>query len=278
MNRIMGGKENHILLILTWRCQNTCPYCWEVLMGRELGKPPYDDPTERTWSEWIEAFEGLPPSVIDVSGGEPMIFEGFKELIANMPKKHWLAMSTNLQDDEGFNALLEMDPKKFISVTCSYHRFGSLSPPEFVLRVKKLRETGVKAHVNIVNHKTYDFENDELLKAAIHDLESMGITCNISPFENPQNIIKSDERLICNAGLNTFTFAPNGDVYRCLSWLRSDHRKEGLQGNLFDGSFERYGERKLCDLSCEIYHILNKEHAQPNMFSTYVEPLDAVRK
>jgi len=273
MNKIMLNKERHILLILTWRCQNACPYCWEVLMGREKRLPPYDDPSERGWYEWLDLFNELPPCFIDLSGGEPLIYKGFHRLLELMPSRHALALSTNLVDGPGFHQLLNTSPDRFTSITCSYHKFGVLKGRRFIERVKTLKEAGHPVHVNIVNHPEYDFHRGED-KEVLMDLRAVGVKVNISPFENPEFLEKTGKRLTCNAGLNTFTVVPNGDVYRCLSWFRSRHREEGYQGNLFNG-FKLFEKRMPCYLNCEIYNILNAEHSQPNMFSTYVkaEPL-----
>lgn len=265
---IMGDRQLHILAILTWRCQNKCPYCWELLMGRDQGRPPYDDTTELHYTDWLSFLRAGPPAFIDLSGGEPMLFEQFIPFIRLMSSRHLMALSTNLQDTEAYKKLLWTSSNRLVSVTCSWHKYGSLSPQRFVARVLGLIKQGLKAHVNIVDCKYYDLEGED--REIIDLLKKYSIPYNVSPFENPAEVAVSSETYICNAGLNTFTVLPNGDAYRCLTWLRSEHRGHGYLGNIKEGTLELYDQEQHCHLCCEIFNILDQEHSQPHMFSTYV--------
>jgi len=236
-------------------------------MGRWQHKPPYDI-IEGTWSGWLRLFRSLPPSVIDLSGGEPLLFPGFFNLLKL--DKHKYALSTNLQDTAGYHTLLNINPIIFASITCSYHKNG-IDPEPFAERVAHLKAKGFNVNINIVDHPTYDLDGSDRYVLSL--FEDAGIHYSISPFEDPKLIAKGITTYRCNAGVNTFTITPDGSVYRCLSWYRSKHREEGYMGNAFKGTWEPYDSKQKCTLNCEIYNILNKLHGQPNMFSTYVEEL-----
>lgn len=265
MGKIMGDKKYHFLINLTWECQNRCPECWEVLMGRQKNIPPYNV-NSQSWEEWAKTLNALPPSVLDISGGEPTLIEGFEELINNLNSKHLIALSTNLRG-KATKKIIECGPR-FLGINCSWHRGQGLKLKHFINRLMILKKQNYPISVNIVDHPSA-LDKNELTTLRIN-----GIKVNVSPFENPMQIEKRLLTLKCNAGFSTFTVDPQGDVYRCLTWFRYREREQALLGNLFDGTFKPLPSPRTCNLSCDIFYILDPLHEKKHMFSTYVRRYD----
>ena len=257
----MAGKTYHLLVNLTWRCQNQCSYCWEVLMGRNNGGKPYNA-EEQDWETWLNVLNRLPPSVLDLSGGEPTLLEGFDRLVRGLDGKHLIALSTNLRGNAVHK--IRSCESRFFGINCSWHRDQGLSLETFTKRVVELMSEGFPVSVNIVEHL------DSVDSAAVELLNDLNVPVHISPFENPLELCETDLTLKCNAGLNTFCVDPCGDVYRCLTWFRYSGRRFGYLGNMFKGTFSPLSEIAICNLKCDIYYILDPKHHHKHIFSTYV--------
>lgn len=243
-------KRNRIMVNLTWKCSlGNCEHCWvnQVVRGTELAEQP-----DIHWKKWQKALNTMPPSEFDMLGGEPTVFKGFFELVKGLDKKHLWSLTTNLVNfDE--RKYKQLDPKRCHSITVSYHPESGISADEFVSHLNVLQKQGFNISVNIVlHHSTVDSIIETANMFAIHK-----IPLYISPYEHPADLHIRDETLQCNGGKNHFVFNNNGDVYRCLSWLRSNHRKAGLLGNIFDGTFKSLEQRSNCNLFCEMKHVVS---------------------
>jgi sulfatase maturation enzyme AslB (radical SAM superfamily) len=275
--KIMKDKTYHLLVNLTWKCGYKCNYCWTVILGRDEGTERLNLPDEPC-DKWVTAINNLPPSVIDWCGGEPLsLYPDFINLCRETDDKHDQAVSTNLQNEKKVIEFTKYVPtSKFISITCSWHKYGTISKEEFAIRALILQKAGFKIQVNIVDSNYYI--KDLLIYKKY--FESQNLHVNVSPFENPNLIGKTDFLLKCNAGVNTFMVNNNGDVYRCLTGFRSPYNLDVLLGNLIDGSFKPYDHELNCILKCDIYYILDRNHTQKHMFSTHVSPakiIDRIR-
>jgi hypothetical protein len=112
----------------------------------------------------------------------------------------------------------------------------------------------------------------------MRELRAYGVKIHISPFEDPRGIVNYGDMLICNAGVDTFTITPQGDVFRCLTWFRSKWRWNAYMGNIFASPldkdyFKPLDTEKPCSLKCDIFYILDPKHKQKEMFSTRVRRL-----
>lgn len=198
------------------------------------------------------------------------MYPGFIYLTLGLDAKHLQAVTTNLQSEHSIKDFVKkVPPTQFISVTCSWHREGYVTRTNFAKRALMLRDKGFNTHINIVNHESYRHELEE----TVQFFKNLGFKTHVSPWENPLDAVKTDKWLICNAGLNTFTISNTGDVYRCLTWFRSQHRDEAYMGNLFSETFKPFQNEQPCRLRCDIYYTLDSQHEQKHMFSTYVRPL-----
>lgn len=273
-SNIQFGKQQHYLIhIGEWKCTNKCSYCWQVLLGREEEAEPFNIREKHSLEEWVKGINGLPPSTLDIMGGEITMLEGFSDFIKQLDKtKHAICISTNLQATDGFLNLLECEPIWFRSITCSWHKEGEIPFEEFLYRLIELKNRGFPIHVNVVKSPIYKLKPFQKDWRDLRKIKQANITVNQSPFEDPREIEYQDTTLICNAGYETFVVTIEGDVYRCLTWFRSPFREKGYLGNIFANTFKPLTtSNNPCNLTCETYFITNKHHRQKNMFSTHIK-------
>ena len=272
--RFLGGKRfDRVSVNLTWPCplgdsERQCPYCWVKHAVRSdanlYGLP--DRPAE----DWQEVFHRLDPAILDFVGGEPFLYEGFVRLIRDLPNKHRYAPTSNLHCDAIFQFARECDPKRCVSFTASFHFTGLLSKEEFADRLEVLRGSGFPVSVNLVNYPPF---RDRILD--IYEFfQQRRFATHISPYERIDEVRSDfDGLFVCSCGINRYIISNNGDAYRCFSWFKRPDRKRAYMGNLFDGTFRKYEEEKLCDIRCEPYLVYDPTDGMvPDMRIRVVKP------
>jgi MoaA/NifB/PqqE/SkfB family radical SAM enzyme len=233
---------------------------------------------EKTWQQWVEALEKLPPATIYFAGGEPFLYAGLPDLLNNLPAKHRLTgVVTNLS----LPARVIQKIKRRIHLNASFHR-EFVGTEAFVAKVKELSDS-FEIAVNIVATP----ENLPAIAAIDELMKSRNVTLHVDPFVDPTFRYSEEQLLLlrkhtaadrkdlpefedfslkaCSAGRKYINLMPNGDVFACASGFeyyhsplfahlaagkRVDHYR---MGNLFEPGFSLNKEDILCDLPCQAY-------------------------
>lgn len=214
----------------TWRCQFRCPYCWVIAVGFR------DNPgRELPWQEWVAALTKHIPkgSIIDFSGGEPLLFKGFYPMLNWLLRKredlNW-AVTTNLASDEW--ELFYSDPlPRCAVINVSSHPESS---QEVQARAAMLTQR-YPLRVNWVVHPSSekpDVEREWLNEITYEDWEGGNAVDGVPRY--------------CNAGEKHWFIDPQGYIFNC-----SIEPRLGVvpSGNIFTGKFPKGGER-LCKVGC----------------------------
>lgn len=268
---IFKGKNkrrlNRVSVNCTWKCSlGNCPYCWVNAVVR--ANPKLYLVEDHDVEEWLQAFEHLDPAILDFVGGEPFIFKGFVELIANLPKKHRYAITTNLHTDKIPEFLRRCKPDRCEMVTASFHLTAGLKKEDFADRLKLFVNHGFPVSINIVNYPPLA---DKILPIYDYFQKRRFIT-HISPYERIEDLLNSfNGKFICTCGITRYVIINNGDVYRCFTWFKHPDREKAYMGNIFNGTFRKYLEKKICNLRCEPYLVYDPSDGMvPDM---HIEPL-----
>jgi len=182
---------------------------------------------------------------VDISGGEPFLYPDFVKLVNNFPRKHLLALSTNLRVSE---SVLESIDRQFFSVTCSIHH-----PIEenFIRKAKIIQRKTL--HKVILNFVAYPSQT-HLIKEYYHLAIGSGFKFHLEPYVDISKIARLNESRICSAGLDYFLISPDADAWRCNSSFCFNYYKqrcpELFLGNLIKGDFQLLKRPRKCNLTC----------------------------
>jgi hypothetical protein len=208
----------------SWTCQLSCAYCW--LPHTKINRQA----VEHGWQEWAKAIiHNIPAgSIIDVSGGEPLLFEGIELMLAEIGNAHigW-AITTNALATEGVERLIRRRPPGCAIINISDHAGNA------------------GAHWNIVRLGQYfpiQIHRTSHPMAGKHEA-NVGVI--------PYQPWKEGEALDgvvrkCNAGMNHWVIDPGGDIFRCCVDMQVANRPIG---NLFGGKIRAVKAFK-CDFGC----------------------------
>ena len=170
--------------------------CWMHVLGFKPGD-------ERPWREWLRFVCWLPQgSIVDFSGGEPLLYEGIMELLQGMAEHdvRW-AMTTNLVNGDMVRKLEDVKLRNCVALNVSAHADG---PKDFYRRAARLRDAGYRVTVNLVGHP------------AARDVEDWCGPVSIIPYQEWKEGLALDGKArMCDAGKNHLACSPEGNVYRC---------------------------------------------------------------
>lgn len=260
----------------TFRCNYSCSYC--PVHTKFDFTTVFPKACERTWQQWAEALEKLPPAVIYIAGGEPFLFAGLPDLLNHFPAKHrLLGIVTNLSMPASVFRRIRRPPY----LNASFHR-ECVSEESFLAKVKELSDS-FHLEVNIVATP----ENLPVIAMIDELLKSRHITLHVDPYVDPgfrysaeqlellEKHIQPDRKALpefddfshksCSAGRNYINLMPNGDVFTCASGysyvysplfaniVRGASTDQYRMGNLFDSDFSLNAGDISCALPCEAY-------------------------
>jgi len=255
----------HILICPTWACQNHCRYCWMDYTVR--ARPEMMDAMQRPASDWIAAIK-REPVMVDIAGGEPLLYHGICEIIEGCPETTF-GLSTNGMHVEGINKLVAARLLNLISINLSIHADNGQAAyfDRFKAAFLLLRATGYNVFASVVKYE------DELAQASplLGWLRRNGATIVESPYEDmhPDKQPRTPP-LVCDAGVNHLVMAPDGSAWPCLGAMWSTQWRETMLGNWLDDTVDVSRVPKPCKLYCESYVYLLSEHPSGDMWKTNV--------
>ncbi len=284
LKKIFRYRKYHIMLLPTFRCNDSCAYCH--INKIECAKL-FPKECERSPREWNKALRLFPPAYVSISGGEPLLYENIVQLINVLPRKHKLTnFTTNLSLP--FDGLRQIRNKDFkLSVSFHPHTVRKETLKRHVL---KLRNYGFEVNVNFLAYPQFL----HMLPALKSFFESEPkVLFWVDQYLDPNYRYSNDEKAVlakyaqgdylfgfdrndkntkaCWAGSRFFLIIPNGDVFSCHAGfyyiyhpgyreIYSGPKREFYLGNLFDGSFRPLRKSKICNLPCyercDLYYAL----------------------
>lgn len=271
--------DYHIFLNITFRCNYQCSYC---CFREDKFHEIYPEEAEFNWQDWSKVLNRFPPSILDISGGEPFLYCGLLSLLKNLDEKHEVAITTNLSFPEKIIKAKKI--RDDITVTVSFHpEMTNLA--SFKSKICKLIESGIEPTVNVVGapdilselsrYETFfngiglDFHANTLIDPRYeNEIIRMFHQYKEENIKKLRKYLKSHEKLKeqkcdyeerkCIGGSKYFVIAPNGDIYRCFSGLyvdrsprTEDYEESGkfLLGNIFE-NFESLTGPESCSFPC----------------------------
>lgn len=214
----------HVVVNPTWRCQLACPYCWLPHTRIVRGV------AEHTWQQWIIALgAALPPrSIIDISGGEPLLFDGLPELLLAIGSREmaW-AITTNALHTSAVERLIKLHPLHCAAINVSDHVWNERAREN----IDRLRAAGYPVNVNRVSHPKAGHHEPGGAELPYQDWEAGTALDGIARH--------------CDAGLNHWVADPAGNVWRCQVSMQLGHPP---LANLFTD--ERHTVDMLCGYGC----------------------------
>jgi hypothetical protein len=131
---------------LTWKCNNRCPYCWEVQRQARGEFHPEEFKDARVW---VDAWNRLKPGVLDITGGEPWLQPGFIDMLEGLDDRIQIAITTNATQDLT-EFVQRIRPERICSMTLSLHPTQRMSRETFVGKCHLLKGRGFPVTVNFV--------------------------------------------------------------------------------------------------------------------------------
>lgn len=279
-------------VFFTWdihhACNYNCIYCPFSGKWEELAKKNVYPGKEKLIKIWRRIYEKYGSCHIQFSGGEPVIYPDFFDIIMVLRRYHSIECNTNLSFSP--EVLFERIPPNNFKLTVSFHP-GETEAEIFIKKCLQLRDAGYE--LRTVNYVAYPI----FLERVARDKDKFadnGLNLNImlfkGPYDNreyPEGYTDGERRIleecgykfplrpedhpepqkklndiVCRMGQTYAKIYPNGAVYRCCV-----ENPEGYIGNLFDDNLELYNEPKICQnqkCPCDRAMIVGREQEWDN--------------
>ena len=207
----------------TWECQLSCDYC--SIRNSKIDRTLQPVP----WQLWAKALPRvLPPgSVVDIAGGEPLLYRGIVNLLHVLARSGlpW-AITSNLKNTDVVERLYRSSG----ALRVHQHERPPGQPRSHANK-RRLREAGYRVNVHRVNHPA----------AGTHEPDAQTIT--YQDWAGGKAV--DGKRRYCTAGKDHWIANPAGDLWRCI--VAAEVGQPPI-GNLFTGVTEPVGP--LCDFGC----------------------------
>lgn len=183
----------HVLINLSWKCQLKCPYCLiPHIKANKRAK-------EHSWQDWAAGIirHVTPGSIVDVAGGEPLLFPGLAHFLAAIAGAgiNW-AITTNALSSEGIDELLAVRPGRNVMVNVSDHPGNQGADAN----IERLR-TAYHVAINRVAHSQAG--------------KRPGIR-TIIPYQRYREGQEQDgQRRLCDSGIRHWVADPAMNVFLC---------------------------------------------------------------
>ncbi len=273
---LIQNTINYIIIMPTFSCNYRCPYCFIITNKKYHKQLPKE--FEHTSHEWIKALELFAPSMISISGGEPLIYEYIDDLLNNIPKKHSLySITSNLQ----YNIDKILSLKDKVDIHASFHP-NMTTKEEFGEKVLQLKRKGFNILVNLVAAPAL---LTNIIEFKDYFEIKLGSTFHIDPFLSDMHFYSCEEKALlknmlkdknrnlgydfdnyclktCNGGSKYFVVIPNGDVFTCFAGfyyftgaypIKNNFLKlksNFYLGNIFKGTFTPVNKKQDCFFPC----------------------------
>lgn len=214
----------HVAIFPTWSCQLICDYCSirHSQIDRSVSPVP--------WQKWAKALPKVLPrnSIIDIAGGEPLLYDGIVDLLIALGANHlrW-ALTTNAKATAQIERLCEDMPPGAVCINVSDH----IGNPEAHGNIAALRDAGYAVNVHRVDHPA----------AGTHESDAELITYQDWVDDNAVDGIARK----CTAGAEHWVADPQGDLWRCIVAMQIG---QPSSGNLFTREVHTTGLR--CEFGC----------------------------
>jgi MoaA/NifB/PqqE/SkfB family radical SAM enzyme len=273
--RTIFPNRVHLYWLPTSRCNYRCSYC-PVVTNFDFSTI-FTKRGERSGSDWLEAFDRMPPFSLYIYGGEPFVYADLATVINDLPAKHsMLGIVTNLSQPVAVYRKI----KRSVHLNASFHREFA-NEEDFIAKIRELKDQ-FTIQVNIVATP----ENLPVLKRVSEEFSRSEISMHVDPyldlgfeytaeqlallrpFLTPDREPKmqadyadfSPKR--CSAGRNYLHVAADGSAYTCGSglsvvhstlfaeWARGRDVSKYRIGNLFDADFRLNQGDIECSIPC----------------------------
>lgn len=278
--------------LIHYKCNYRCPYCFFNGFWHEVEKRNKYLENKK----WVEAFKRVSKTCdkikIIITGGEPLLYPGFIDLISELNKFSHISFDTNLSpNSDDIKVLANRINPKNIFLGLSYHpTFADLD--EFVEKAMILKENGFDVRIHYVTYpeqlsnmmdvkniftlkgfrftplpfrgiykdkkypESFDKKEIEYIKSVIGGIAD---SRDVEWVNKQISQVKSKNRL-CHAGQFYARIDNDGTVYPCSNdYVKSD--KKMILGNLFDTNFSLNNKPMLCrqeSCPCEFRWIEDK--------------------
>ena len=245
---------------ISYDCNYRCSYCffegkWEDYRKRNIYLSVDD------WMKhWNRIREKYGEIFLVITGGEPLIYPNFVELIKRLSK---ICAHINVSTNSSMNLLKfikETDPEK-VSISLSFQReFDSLEA--FIEKVKLVRKHNFQGCLNLVAYPPFleRLENDKkkLMLETQEEFKIIPFFGVYKGLEYPQGYTQEERQLIgiddkwfnkvrrkgslCPAGHTSVFLFPDGKVARC-----GQIGEKAVLGSFFDPSLQLHDKSMICD-------------------------------
>jgi organic radical activating enzyme len=255
-----------ILFMPTMLCNLKCPIC-----HFKVSRTPssynffgwgFDHIIEKEieWQEWLKHFNRFRPYCLEITGGEPTMYKGFRELISHLPEEATWNMTSNIVNGSMEGVTLS----KCKNWTASYHfenkslfikNLNYLKPRVKVCVTivaefndfKKTIDAAIEfsRHVKQVNilrqlGKGIDWRNSEQEKV-LDVMRTKGF--NIVDVDMPSSY-NFESGYSCLAGVDYLCAMPDGKVYDCYS--KAMQNKDGVFMSEYNTRHSIYDCHNVC--------------------------------
>lgn len=210
----------HTVIFPSWSCQLSCHYC--SIRNSKIDRSVKGVP----WTQWAEVLPTVLPhgSIVDIAGGEPLIYEGIVDLLHSIGNAGLLwAITTNGKALDVVERICKEKPIGGVCFNLSDHKGN----PESVTSKNKLRNAGYNVNIHRVDHPHAGYNHSD---------------ASLIPYQDwlVNDAVDGIERR-CTAGQAHWIADPSGDLWRCIVAAETG---QPSFGNLFTG------ERKYISTEC----------------------------
>ncbi len=267
---------NRYVFVLTNLCNLRCEFCFQARAKRK---------DALNTSDWLDLIDQIPnDSRITLTGGEPFVFKGFKEVYKKVIKKHYCNIISNgtLFNNENIEFILNSEKLKVLSVSIdeifSKNRGvtdvqwkRTIDGINYFHKLKEEKKNNVSLDVKAVIMDENASDLFELNKFAFEELRAdtvsysflKGSSIQHSDYEVPYEKIYDNYNAYEYKNFNNIL----SELYKIREYNKKNNKYSFLHPNIFninDG-----------DQEISINYINNKEHNK-NFFKPCMSPWGSV--
>ncbi len=280
--RALSRRVEYFWMIMG-KCNYRCPYCVYGLAEHDRRKDDRFFSAEEWLAGWRRMHERYGEGNIILTGGEPTLFPGFADLVAELSSMFRIGFDTNLSwDQETLAAFLRRVSPERVRIEISYHPSCAEIEP-FLEKARLIRDAGFESINRLVAYppllprlaefralfaragltfvvnpfqgvhegrhypESYTEEQKRLVAAASAGVESAGRDAPHGEFVRQILDRESPKGRLCRSGSRHVRVEDDGRVYRCGEY--STRNWERL-GDFFDENLRLWDEPRLCRSGC----------------------------